>query len=125
MFSQPKTVAFVSESLSCLSIVPGLPPITFHDSCTFWCVVLNTQEIEQKILIEEEKEKEVLKKSGKNRNPEESVEKLLHVDRMGIEVGYRLVPLVDPQKTGVSWKESMRCGSKWQEIWGLWYPRFG
>ncbi|HLE86958.1 MAG TPA: FHIPEP family type III secretion protein, partial [Candidatus Brocadiaceae bacterium] len=31
---------------------------------------------------------------------EESVEKLLHVDRMGIEVGYRLVPLVDPQKNG-------------------------
>jgi flagellar biosynthesis protein FlhA len=53
----------------------------------------------KKILTEEETEKEI-KKIGQESQSEESVEKLLHVDRMGIEVGYRLVPLVDPQKNG-------------------------
>ena len=32
--------------------------------------------------------------------PEDEFESLLQVDRMGIEVGYKLVPLVDPKKTG-------------------------
>lgn len=44
-------------------------------------------------------EKDV-KKDVQEVQSEESVEKLLHVDRMGIEVGYKLVPLVDPHRNG-------------------------
>ncbi|HLE87413.1 MAG TPA: flagellar biosynthesis protein FlhA, partial [Candidatus Brocadiaceae bacterium] len=100
MFSQPKAVAFASGILGVFSIVPGLPKLPFMILAGFFGVLfLILRKSNKKIFIEEEKEKEV-KKIGQESQSEESVEKLLHVDRMGIEVGYRLVPLVDPQKNG-------------------------
>src|SRR3990167_2910636 len=100
MFSQPKAVAFASGILGVFSIVPGLPKIPFMILAGFFGVLFFIlRKSNKKILIEKEMEKEA-KNRGQESQPEESVEKLLHVDRMGIEVGYRLVPLVDPQKNG-------------------------
>ena len=100
MFSQPKAVAFASGILGVFSIVPGLPKLPFMILAGFFGVLfLILRKSNKKILIEEEKEKEV-KKSGKNRNLKNPLKNCFMWDRMGIEVGYRLVPLVDPQKNG-------------------------
>ncbi|HHT9108705.1 MAG TPA: FHIPEP family type III secretion protein, partial [Candidatus Wunengus sp. YC64] len=100
LFTQPKAVAFAAGILAMFSIVPGLPKLPFMILAGFFGVLFFIlRKSNKKILIEEETEKEI-KKIGQESQSEESVEKLLHVDRMGIEVGYRLVPLVDPQKNG-------------------------
>src|SRR3972149_6411141 len=100
LFTQPKAVAFAAGILGVFSIVPGLPKLPFMILAGFFGVLFFIlRKSNKKILIEEETEKEI-KKIGQESQSEESVEKLLHVDRMGIEVGYRLVPLVDPQKNG-------------------------
>ncbi len=100
MFSQPKAVAFAAGILAMFSIVPGLPKMPFMILAGFFGMLFFIlRKSNKQILIEEETEKET-KKIGQESQSEESVEKLLHVDRMGIEVGYRLVPLVDPQKNG-------------------------
>lgn len=100
LFTQPKAVAFAAGILAMFSIVPGLPKLPFMILASFFGVLFFIlRKSNKKILIEEETEKDI-KKIGQESQSEESVEKLLHVDRMGIEVGYRLVPLVDPQKNG-------------------------
>ncbi len=100
MFNQPKAVAFAAGVLAMFSIVPGLPKLPFMILAGFFGMLFFVlRRSSKKLILDEEIEKEV-KKSVQEPQSEEGVERLLHVDRMGIEVGYKLVPLVDPQKNG-------------------------
>lgn len=100
MFNQPKAVAFAAGVLAMFSIVPGLPKLPFMLLAGFFGILFFIlRRSGKKSIIDEEIEKEA-KKPAQELQSEEGVERLLHVDRMGIEVGYKLVPLVDPQKNG-------------------------
>lgn len=100
MLAQPKAVAFAAGILGLFSVVPGLPKLPFMILAAFFGILYAIlRRSTKKMAFEEEMEKEV-KSVAQAPQQEESVEKLLHVDRMGIEVGYKLVPLVDPQKNG-------------------------
>ncbi|MFN3531406.1 MAG: flagellar biosynthesis protein FlhA [Candidatus Brocadia sp.] len=100
MFSQPNAVAFAAGILGVFSIIPGLPKMPFMILAGFFGILfLLLRRSTRKLATEEAMEKDV-KKDVQEAQSEESVEKMLHVDRMGIEVGYKLVPLVDPHRNG-------------------------
>lgn len=100
MLSQPNAVAFASGILTVFCIIPGLPKLPFMVLAGFFGVLFFLlRKSSKKPAIEGLSDVEVRKKVQESHS-EEDVEKLLHVDRMGIEVGYKIVPLVDPQKNG-------------------------
>lgn len=100
MLSQPNAVAFASGILTVFCIIPGLPKLPFMVLAGFFGVLFFLlRKSSKKPAIEGLNDVEVRKKVQESHS-EEDVEKLLHVDRMGIEVGYKIVPLVDPQKNG-------------------------
>ena len=90
----------------------------------FGILFLILRKSSNKMTIEEATEKEV-KKAGQEPHSEEAVEKLLHVDRMGIEVGYRLVPLVDPQKNGGILERINALRRQMARDMGIMVPPFG
>ncbi|BBO18111.1 flagellar biosynthesis protein FlhA [Candidatus Brocadia pituitae] len=100
MFSQPNAVAFASGILAIFSIIPGLPKLPFMIFAGFFGILFFLLKKSSKKLIMEESKGNEIKKNSQEPPSEEDVEKLLHVDRMGIEVGYKIVPLVDPLKNG-------------------------
>ncbi len=100
MLSQPNAVAFASGILTVFCIIPGLPKLPFMVLAGFFgALFFLLRKSSKKLTLEELNEVEIRKKVQEPQS-EEDVEKLLHVDRMGIEVGYKIVPLVDPQKNG-------------------------
>lgn len=100
MFNQPNAVAFAAGILAVFSIIPGLPKIPFMILAGFFGILFLLLKRSAKKLEGEETTGNDVKKNVQEAQPEESVERLLHVDRMGIEVGYKLVPLVDPHMNG-------------------------
>ncbi|MBZ0193114.1 putative flagellar export pore protein [Candidatus Kuenenia stuttgartiensis] len=100
LFSQPNAIAFAGGILTLFSIVPGLPKIPFLVLAGFfWMMFFVLRRSSKETELAEALVKET---EGMAREPkkEESVEGMLRVDRMELEVGYKLVPLVDPNKNG-------------------------
>lgn len=100
MLNQPNAVAFAGGILAIFSIIPGLPKLPFIILAGFfWVLFFLLKRSSAKFAVEEMEQREK-KNNVQEPQSEEGVEKLFHVDRMGIEVGYKIVPLVDPQKNG-------------------------
>ena len=106
MFSDPKILYIVSGLLAVLSIVPGLPTIPFLVISALLGSVafLMQKESKQKIIAEEnEKKKQAQEEKGlkkRKKASREEVLELLSVEPMEIEIGYRLVPLLDMEQGG-------------------------
>ncbi len=106
MFSNPTVLAVVSGMLAFIGLVPGMPTIPFVlISCVVgWLAILKNKEIKQKAADEKaqealkSKEEKVAKR--KKKASKESVMELLTVEAIEVEIGYRLVPLLDPEKGG-------------------------
>ena len=110
MFSNPIVLAIVSVLLFLLGMVPGMPTIPFI------CVAIGLGWLaysKNKVLVaqklEEEKAKEEAQKQDgkggkvnkkKKKATRESVMELLNVETIEMEIGYRLVPLLDVQQGG-------------------------
>jgi flagellar biosynthesis protein FlhA len=106
MFSDPKILGIVSGLLFVLGLVPGLPTIPFFVMGTIFGAIaylmrkaimareIEEKEAEQKAAVEE---KSIKKRKKASR---EEVMDLLAVDPMEIEIGYRLVPLIDVEQGG-------------------------
>ena len=100
MLNQPNAVALAGGILAIFSIIPGLPKLPFMILAGFFGILFFLLKRSSKKMAVEEMEQRETKKNAHEPQSEEGVEKLFHVDRMGIEVGYKIVPLVDPQKNG-------------------------
>ncbi|MCQ2958422.1 MAG: flagellar biosynthesis protein FlhA, partial [Candidatus Gastranaerophilales bacterium] len=106
MFSDPKILYIVSGMLAVLSLVPGLPTIPFLVISAMFAGIayLMQQENKKRVEAEEEaKKQEVLEEKGlkkKKKASREEVLELLSIDPMEIEIGYRLVPLLDLEQGG-------------------------
>ncbi|MDR4509067.1 MAG: flagellar biosynthesis protein FlhA [Candidatus Brocadiaceae bacterium] len=100
ILNQPNAVAFVGCILLSFSIVPGLPKIPFMILAAFFGALYFILKKTKNVSPGNESIEEEAEKISKATKPEESVESLLHVDRMELEVGYKLVTLVDPHKNG-------------------------
>ena len=106
MFSDPRVLGVVSGLLLVLGIIPGMPTIPFlliRIGLGSWAT-LKHKEKQAKIAAEAQAkiEAEKAEKLGKRnkRATRESVMELLNVDTIEIEVGYRLVPLLQVEMGG-------------------------
>ncbi len=100
LFTVPKALGFAAGILLIFGLIPGLPKTPFFlMSALFGILFIMTRRSSTSSDSIEGTEEKVEKAKQKN-EPEDEFERLLQVDRMGIEVGYKLVPMVDPKKVG-------------------------
>jgi flagellar biosynthesis protein FlhA len=93
-----------SGILLIFGLIPGMPKVPFFIMSAlfgFLFTVARRGQSSTKEKVISSDGKEITAENAKQLTaPEDEFESLLQVDRMGIEVGYKLVPLVDPKKTG-------------------------
>ena len=106
MFSDPRVLGVVSGLLCFLGIVPGMPTIPFISIGigAGALALFKHREIQKKEETEQQQKDATTKqeKSGKRKKKatRESVMELLQVEAIEIEVGYRLVPLLNIEQGG-------------------------
>lgn len=106
MFSDPKVMFLVGGLIFAMGLVPGMPTLPF--TCVSIALIAygwfkrkadkKEVEIQEEKKIEEEKTQAVAKKRKKATR--ESVLELLNIETLEIEIGYRLVSLLDVEKGG-------------------------
>lgn len=106
MFSDPKVLGIVGGLLCFLGMVPGMPTVPFVSigALTGTLAYFKHKEIKQKEVdeLKQQENSEKQQKTGKRRKKatRESVLELLTVETIEIEVGYRLVPLLNIEQGG-------------------------
>ena len=97
IFGYPKALSIASITLTAFALIPGLPKLPFlvlaiiaGTGAYFTDKILAKKKVEEK--KEEEKAKEISKP--------ETIETLPPLDLIEVEVGYGLIPLVDPKQNG-------------------------
>lgn len=108
MFSDPRVLGVVAGMLGAMGIVPGMPTLPFlliagvAGTMAFLKSKEKTLAIqnEEAQRIEQEKQEKIGKKEKKAKATKESVMELLNVDTIEIEVGYRLVQLLNVEMGG-------------------------
>jgi flagellar biosynthesis protein FlhA len=108
MFSDPRVLGVVAGLLGFLGIVPGMPTIPFLLIAFIaggLAVVKSKEKAEITVTeeakkVEEQKQEQLGKKEKRARATKESVMELLNVDTIEIEVGYRLVQLLNVEMGG-------------------------
>lgn len=108
MFSDPRVLGVVAGLLGVMGIVPGMPTLPFLTIATIAGILafrkskekaeeVQTQEVEAQEQAHQEK---VGKKEKRAKATRESVMELLNIDTIEIEVGYRLVQLLNVEMGG-------------------------
>lgn len=93
--AQPRAITIAALVLLGFAMVPGLPSFPFlvlagvSGAIAFIAARTHRHEAEEEERIEAEAPQ-----------PEEQMEDYLHVDPLGVEIGYGLIPLVDPAQGG-------------------------
>ena len=101
LLTVPRALAFAAGILGFFSLIPGLPKTPFIIMSIFFGLMFYvTRKNSTSGVMEKDGKEQEVKKLNELKEPEKEIEALLQVDRMGVEVGYKLVPLVDPKKTG-------------------------
>lgn len=106
MFSDPRVLGVVAGLLCFMGIVPGMPTIPFESiGMIIACLAYYHHQSIKKQEEEERKQKEESAKGEKvgkrkKKATRESVLELLTVETIEIEVGYRLVPLLNIEQGG-------------------------
>ncbi len=104
MFSDPRVLLVVAGLLGVLGIVPGLPTMPFLTIGILlgFVGIVKHQEKQKKIEEEQKLADAEVKKTKKTRKKasKESVMELLSVEAIEIEIGYRLVPLLEVDQGG-------------------------
>ncbi|MCM1004062.1 MAG: flagellar biosynthesis protein FlhA [Candidatus Gastranaerophilales bacterium] len=108
MFSDPRVLGVVSGLLATMGVIPGMPTAPFliiaavAGGMAFMKTkenktIAQTQEAQK---IEQEQQEKLGKKEKRAKATKESVMELLNVDTIEIEVGYRLVQLLNVEMGG-------------------------
>ena len=105
LFSKPKTMYIVASVLTVMGIVPGMPHVAFLMlAAVCACIGFAIKKHQEK--VEMAKKMEVQKAGGENgaKAPTEQKElswsDVSEVEVIGLEVGYRLIPMVDKNQNG-------------------------
>lgn len=102
MLANTHVLTLTAFILATLGIIPGMPNLVFlilAGSCLGIAQLLKNQRKQQVELVEEQKERAPA--PGTEAPPAElNWEDVTHLDVVGLEVGYRLIPLVDKQQGG-------------------------
>lgn len=94
LFFQPKVIATASVMLLIFGLIPGMPKLSFL-TISFVMAVFAYTVFRSSREIEEAKAEVVPKEPTS-----ESVEALLSLDLLGLDIGYNLIPLVDAEQRG-------------------------
>ncbi len=103
LFTKAKTLWIAAAILGVMGIVPGMPHFAFlllaviAASGAYWLQQKQVAELKQ---VEEQKQQEKRVKQKEPEIKELSWDDVPPVDPIGLEVGYRLIPLVDPSQDG-------------------------
>lgn len=108
MFSDPRVLGVVSGLLGVMGIIPGMPtaPFLLIAALAGGLAFVKSKEktevaqTEEAKKVEEEKQEILGKKEKRAKATKESVMELLNVDTIEIEVGYRLVQLLNVEMGG-------------------------
>lgn len=107
MFTNPMVLGIVSGLLLVLGLVPGMPtiPFTIVAMTIGWLAYNKKKEADKKAEIAKKAEAEtnnLENRVGKKKKKasRESVMELLNVETIEMEIGYRLVPLLDAEQGG-------------------------
>ncbi len=97
--TQPRAIFIGSGLLLILSILPGFPTVPLLLlGATMGFLGFQLQKLRRK--KEEEEERKKLEKEEAEKRKPSALRQLIHVDPLEIEIGYNLIPLVDPQQGG-------------------------
>jgi flagellar biosynthesis protein FlhA len=101
MFQNPKVMAIMGGLMLLMGMVPGLPNLPFLVVGALalggsFLLVKNTREQAEMKVLEESKAKTVQKK----KTTTENVLDMLQVETLELEIGYRLVPLIEAEAGG-------------------------
>lgn len=98
LFSNPKAVYMGSAVITLFGFIPGLPHLPFIvlGAILGGTVYLCERRQKEAMVVDASKEAAAAAKEG----PPESVEHLLSLDPMELEVGYAIIPLVDREQNG-------------------------
>jgi len=103
LFAEPKALTIAGSIIGLLGIIPGMPHIAFIGigaACGFGAYLV-TQRNEARKVQEQKDEASVQTATPvMNETKELSWEDVQPVDPVGLEVGYRLIPLVDQAQDG-------------------------
>jgi flagellar biosynthesis protein FlhA len=99
LFTNPRALFVTAGIVGSLGLVPGMPNIVFLSIAMLigvmgYFVRMNRQAMTQQEHIED------LKPAEEQQSPDLSWDDVQPVDMIGLEVGYRLIPLVDKQQGG-------------------------
>lgn len=108
MFSDPRVLGVVSGLLAFMGVVPGMPTLPFLLIATVIGIMAyfkvkeksQTKQTEEAKKQEAEQQEKMGKKEKRAKATKESVMELLNVDTIEIEVGYRLVQLLNIEMGG-------------------------
>lgn len=102
--SNPRILGLVSFILFGLALVPGLPKFPFFVLSLISGLASYGLQREIKVKEEEEEKRELEEEEERKKalppEAEETVESFLQLDPMELEIGYSLIPIVDPDQGG-------------------------
>ena len=104
MFDSPKALAVTSLILTVMGSIPGMPHFSFlaiATACGFGAIFINHHNKQDNTDIKsEKKEVEEQEKLEADKPLELGWDDVAPVDMIGLEVGYRLIPMVDKSQGG-------------------------
>ncbi|MBU2512190.1 flagellar biosynthesis protein FlhA [bacterium] len=100
MLGNPVAIGLASLTLFVFSLVPGMPKPTFITMAILLAVVAwKGNETIKKLARVRREEDDIAEAEALEESKEEIVD-LLPIDTLGLELGYALIPLVDPEQDG-------------------------
>ena len=105
MGSRPKATMIAAGMMFLIGMLPGMPRLPFFILASLLLIVWNatrgieSEDAQAAELAVEHAEAEAAAEAGEQQDP---IAELLHVDRISLEIGYRLIPLVkDENGSGI------------------------
>ena len=103
LFNKPKTLGVTSGIMAVMGLVPGMPHLAFLTFAGITGALAWRQKTKQVTELEVVQEKEVQQQeieASSSELKELSWDDVMPIDPIGLEVGYRLIPMVDKSQGG-------------------------
>lgn len=100
IFGNPLAIGLAAVTLFVFSLVPGMPKPTFILLGAVLAIIAWRSSAKRKARAAAEAEREEALELDESKEGSEEIAELLPIDALGLELGYALIPLVDPEQDG-------------------------